>query len=253
MDSLGLTARVLFSGGAEFSSEHDKVDRSWMELSGVKVPRVVLLPIAITDHLVTVIRTARRHFNRIGVQLEVVRASGSGESSADSARLRPLTDALEDAHVLYLTDGNPIAALAALRTGKTEALLHKALTTGVAVVACGASAMALCEFVWDGAGWELGLGLVRGIAVLPHYERIAARFPPERLGRDLPESMALVGIEDATALLLEWPSYGSADHLTGAQARVIGADAVTLYHAQGLHTYADGATFQLPAVQLSKG
>ncbi len=247
-----MTGRVLLSGGVEFTPEHEAVDRVWMRLSEARAPHVVLLPVAVDDHLVSVVRTARRHFSRLGVQLEVARAHGSGESSADSATLRPLNDALEGAHALYLPDGNPIAALTALRTGKTAALVYRACTSGVSLVACGASAMALCEVVWDGGGWEIGLGLLHGLAVLPHHERLAARFSAERLRQGLPDSITVVGIEEATGVLLEWPSDQAAPAFEVAQARVVGADTVTVYRAEGVQAYTDGQTFQLPAVRLEQ-
>ena len=248
-DSLALPVRIVLSGGAEFSPEHEAVDRAWVQSTKVRAPHVVLLPAAVSDHLVSVLRTAKRYFNRFGVQLEVARAYGSGESSADSATLRPLNDALDGAHVLYLTDGSPSTALSALRAGKTAALIYRACTAGVTLIACGASAMALCEMVWNGEGWEAGLGLVRGVAVLPHHERIAARFSADRLRQGLADSITLVGIEDTTGLLLEWPNDGPNAVIEGAQARVIGAESVTCYQADGAQVYTEGQTFPLPAVR----
>ncbi len=251
-DCLALAVHVLLSGGAEFTPEHEAVDRAWIQLMAARAPHVVLLPAAVSDHLVSVMRTAKRYFNRFGVQLEAARAHGTGESSADSATLRPLNDALEGAHALYLTDGNPIAALTALRAGKTAALVYRACASGVTVIACGASAMALCEMIWNGEGWEPGLGLIRGLAVLPHHERIAARFSADRLRQGLPDSLTIVGIEDATGVLLEWPDNGTNALVEGAQTRVIGADSVTRYQADGGQVYTDGQTFQLPDVRLSQ-
>ena len=252
-----MTIRVLLSGGAEFTPEHRQLDREWVRWTEARAPHVVLLPVAVPDHLLALVRTARRYFKPIGVQLEVARAHASGESSADSATQRPLNDALEGAHVLYLPDGSPVAALAALQAGKTAAITSRALTAGVGLVACGASAMALCEFMWNGSGWEPGLGLLRGLAVLPHHERIAARYggaASERLRQGLSDSTALVGIDDATGLLLEWPNSQPADsdpdHAAQAQGRAIGSDAVTLYRPGETQTYTDGQTFPVPAVRL---
>ena len=255
--ALRVTNRMLLSGGAEFTPEHRQLDRAWLRWSGARAPHVVLLPVAVPDHLLVMVRTARRYFQPIGVQLEVARAYASGESSADSATQRPLNDALEGAHVLYLPDGSPISALAALRAGRTAALTYRALTTGVGLVACGASAMALCDFMWNGSGWETGLGLLRGMAVLPHHEKIAARYggsASERFRQGLGDSTVVVGIDDATGLLLEWPNGRQDDsdpnHATAAQGQAIGSDAVTLYWPGEVRTYTDGQTFPLPAVHL---
>lgn len=247
---------MLLSGGAEFTPEHKQVDKAWMQWSGTHAPHVVFLPIAVTDHLISAVRTANRFFNPYRVQLEVARAYASGESSADSATQRPLNDALEGAHVLYLPDGSPIAALTALHAGKTAAIVYRAVTAGVGLVAVGASAMALCEFMWDGGGWENGLGLLHGIAVLPHHERIVARYgssASERLRTGaVTDSTVLVGIEDATGVLLEWLNDQADGRTEGVQARVIGPKVVTVYRSGEVQTYTDGQTFQLPTVQLSE-
>jgi hypothetical protein len=94
--------------------------------------------------------------------------------------------------------------------------------------------MALCDYYWDSGAWEKGLGMLKGIVVIPHYEHIAGRFSPERLRENLPEGYTLIGLDDSTGIIID-----------GQQAQVAGPEVVTVIGVNGEQEYIEGKTFQL--------
>ncbi len=218
---------VVLCGGAEFTAENEALDHAWRRLCTARKPRLALITAA-ADEPVHIVRAAKRTLSKLDVELLSVQL----DPNTPLPDHHPLSDALAGAQFVYLTDGNPIALMDALHKNNNLELLRTAWHMGTVLIASGAGAMALCEYMWNGEGWESGLGFLQGITVLPHHERIAARFSAERLRRDLPEPTVILGIEDATGLALQ-----------GTQAQVVGASSVTVYRAGGVQVYASGQHF----------
>jgi hypothetical protein len=53
-----------------------------------------------------------------------------------------------------------------------------------------------------GEGWREGLGLVPAVAVVPHHATVAHRWDAPKLAETVSPGVRLVGIDEATALLL---------------------------------------------------
>jgi hypothetical protein len=86
-------------------------------------------------------------------------------------------------------------------------------------------AMVLGAQVWRFDGWTPGLGLAPNLAVLPHHATLAARWNAPAMAAALPPGVTLVGIDEATALLLP-------------EARVLGNGSVTVYTPDGPQAFA---------------
>ena len=222
---------VLLSGGAEFTSEHQPLDKRLLRLCHTNTPRIVVITATIGEYQTPAIRAAKRIFGQLGAEVEFAAVGDMSHALYDQ---RPLADALDGARAVYFSDGNPLSLITALCQGDAIAKLQQAFAAGVVLAACGAGAMALCEQFWDGGVWEAGVGILHGIAVLPHHERIAKRFPAERLRRGLAETTTLLGLEDASGVEFD-----------GTQGRPLGAAMLTVYRADGTAVYPDGEPFQV--------
>ena len=144
--------------------------------------------------------------------------------------------ALESVNVIYLTDGNPAAVVEILTDSNALGRLRHYWDAGATLAASGAAAMALCDLYWDSGIWEKGLGLLKGIVVLPHLEYLAGRFSGARLRQDLPADYTILGIEDSTGVLI-----------TEQQTKVIGVEPVTVYRANSEFEVEPDQTFALDA------
>lgn len=224
-----MTGPVVLCGGNEFEEASIPLSRAILKLAAKKQPRIAVLPIAATDNPRKAVRSGMGHFKSLNAQVEAMLIS-----DAKSANDGSLTGALETSEVIYLTDGNPADAVQNL--ANTDALnrLRHYWGAGTILAASGAAAMALCDHYWDSGMWEKGLGLLKGIVVLPHYEHLAGRYSGEQLRQGLPSGYTILGIEEATGVIID-----------GTQARVVGPEAVTVFHADSENEYLDGASFSL--------
>ncbi len=72
--------------------------------------------------------------------------------------------------MVYLTGGDPWYLVQSLRGSATVEALKHVMERGGIVAGSSAGAMALCQWVRGrGSGWQEGLGLVPGVAVIPRH------------------------------------------------------------------------------------
>jgi cyanophycinase-like exopeptidase len=222
---------VVLIGGNEFAEESDALNKAILRLAGKAAPRVLIVPVAATDNPRKAARSGVGHFNALRAASDAAMITDRG--TADD----PVASApMETADVIYLTDGNPASVVEILGDSEALAKLRRALERGSVLAASGAAAMALCDLYWDSGVWEKGLGVVKGIVVLPHYEFIAGRLSPDRLRQDLPSGYTILGLDDSSGAIIDGP-----------QARAAGRGMVTVFEAATEHEYEDGNTFALGA------
>jgi cyanophycinase-like exopeptidase len=173
MDAL-LEAAVEAAGGAPRGAVSDATRPS----SGLPEVRIVILPVAAARqqpelagaHGVHAFEEAAR---RRGVSIRVEAALVLDAAAAGSGRWSAL---LSRADLVHLPGGDPGVVPAILAgTAAWRAILSMHERGGV-VAGASAGAMALCERLWTPHGPAAGLGLVSGMAVMPHYQadRLAA-------------------------------------------------------------------------------
>lgn len=221
---------VALDGGNEFAPENQAIYAEIHRTTGLSTPRLVILPTAATDNPRKAARSAHAFFRRLGYESEYIMTAGE-ESADDLQAAFPL----ERAHAIYLTDGNPLDAVRNFTGSETLAKAQRAWQSGAILMACGASAMALCDFYWDSGAWEHGLGLLKGIVALPHHERLSARFSAEKLRAGLSFDYVMLGLDEATGVILD-----------GQNGRVLGVDMVTVYQGDTTQEYPEGGAFLLP-------
>lgn len=224
-----MAGSVLLCGGNEFERESTPLNQAALHLIRRKPPRVVVLPVA-TDNQRKVSRAGINYFSALNASVE---ASMIADKAA--AQDPVISASFESTDMVYITDGNPLALVETLEGTEALKKLAHYWQAGLILAASGAAAMALCDLYWDSGTWEKGLGVLKGVAVMPHYEYVIGRFSPARLRESLPPEYTLLGLDDSTGVLV-----------IGKEARIIGPNMVTVYRADLLELdYEDATSFML--------
>lgn len=227
-----MSKQIFLSGGAEFDDATIPVDKAMIALTRISFPTLVIVPAAAAAHAKRTVRAGMHYFSKLGASpaFTMVVDDATAESGEKSVTL-------ENCDAIYLTDGSPLDAVQTLKGSSALKIMQTSWNRGAVLAACAASAMALCEFYWDGGVWESGLGVLKKLAVLPHHQVVAGRYSYTRLRAGLPEGTQIVGIEDSTGV-----------HIAGETAKVIGAGAATLYTPDDELEYLAGESFILRGV-----
>ncbi len=224
---------VILNGGEAFRAEMRAADRVWVEMvRGKHRPRALVLPIAAMEKHQKLAYEVTRYVRGLGVHADYKLVTNRSEADA-----RDTYQTLDKVEIIILTDGSPSRVVDELRGTHTEKVLRQALLRKAAVYAAAASAMALCERYWFARAWSVGLGLLPGVALLPHHNVVAGRLSPSRLLAELPEGVTLLGLDQRTNLI--WRPDDVFE--------VRGQGQATFYRsAEAQERYGDGETFTLP-------
>lgn len=203
-----MTGTIALQGGGPFAA-NDDLDRRLLAAAGAE--RVVVLPTADAfEEPAVLVATAMDWGERLGVQVEALmvlqRHDAEDEGAAELVRAAP---------AVYLVGDSAMHLRSVLRDTPLLEAIASVVADGGVVVGVGASATALCDPMLDqrGGAFTLGLGLVRGVAVVPgaetrsHDRQIRSR-------------------ELATTPLVELPT-GSALLSIGGQWELVGEATVT--------------------------
>jgi cyanophycinase-like exopeptidase len=130
------------------------------------------------------------------VTVEIARVVDAA-SAADPAEL----GSLAGADLIHLPGGDPDLIPAVL--GGTAALeaIEAAWRRGAVIAGASAGAMALAEWSWTPAGGIRGLGFVRGIAVVPHYDDIRRTAWQQTLDELAPGGIGYLGLDERTGVI----------------------------------------------------
>lgn len=230
---------VALVGAGEFLPEMAEIDAELLAASGRKRPRVAILPTASWPDGEAVFNRwaalGTEHFEGLGAEVEVVRVRE--RSDADDAAN---AQAVGEADLVYLSGGKPGHLLAALRGSAVWSAAVAAHARGSVLAGCSAGAMVLCaqqaQFRFPPQfplGFEPGLGLVQGVAVLPHYDRFPETLAAVRVAR-APRDTVILGIDEATAAI----------GVDGAW-QVRGAGRITVWRGRHRERHRAGETFRI--------
>jgi cyanophycinase len=184
---------VALEGGGPFVS-NDELDRQLLTAAGIK--RIVMLPTADAFEQPTrLVAAAEAWAARIGVAVEPLMVI----TRADAEERQPAVT-IDSAEAVFLAGDSASHLRSVLKDTPLFVALDALLDRGGTVIACGPCAAALCDPMTDqrGGGFALGLGLVKGLAVIPGSDQ----WPREQLERahthadtplvDLPIGSAIV-------------------------------------------------------------
>jgi len=201
-------------------------------------PRYVQLPTAAGQEgaasLSRWVSLGAEQAERLGVEPVAVMAvdRASAEDEGNAARVR-------GAGLIYLSGGSPAFVTATLRGTRVWAAIVEEWQGGAALAGCSAGAMALAQWLADvrrpGRRLLTGLGVVPGLCVLPHFDRMRGWAPSaaEGIAEALPEGVTLLGIDEETAVLSDgadwrrWQVHGK------QSAWVVSAGGATPFAAGG--------------------
>ena len=122
---------------------------------------------------------------------------------AVSANDRNTAEAIVAADLIYLPGGDPDivpALLGPTAAGRALAAAHK---RGAVVAGASAGAMVLAEWTWTSHGGIQGLGFVRGMIVVPHYDEVRRMAWQSGLEKIAPIGFGYLGLDERTGVISE--------------------------------------------------
>ena len=210
-------------GGGEWS-EGCAFDAGFLAASGSN--EVLVLPTAAAyEHPERLVVRAGEWFEPLGGQVEGLMVLSRADAEDDGAAA-----VIRRARLIYLAGGSPMHLRSVLKGSKVWVALVAAWHDGAVVVGSSAAAMALTDPMVDarGGGLTIGLGLLGGVAVVPHFGDAHEDVHGEKLHRSVllaPHGTPVAGIPERTALIRDpagsWRSEGVgrvAVYLNGARA-----------------------------------
>ncbi len=171
-----MTGILALQGGGPFVA-NDDLDRRLLVEVGAQ--RAVVLPTADAyEHPDRLVATAETWGHRVGVEVTgLMVLDRPGALNADNVAR------VAGARAVYLAGDSPMHLRSVMKDTPMWEALGTVLAEGGLVVAVGASAAAICDPMVDprGGAFTLGLGLVRGLALVTEVEAWSA----DRLHRTL--------------------------------------------------------------------
>lgn len=208
MNDAATTGPVALVGSGEFTPAMRATDAALLdavEAAGFE-RAVAVLPTAAAPEGDAVVRRwfdlAHEHYAALDAELLEVDV----RDRDDATQLRPVAD-IAEVGMVYLSGGKPDHLVRTLRdTPVLDAILEQ-WRLGAALLGCSAGAMALAAawppFLRMTGRWGTGLGLVPGVAVLPHFDMVrkVTLGTVTRAGRHAPDGLRVLGIDEDTALV----------------------------------------------------
>jgi len=208
MDSTpGLLALV---GGGEWQ-DGCAFDADFLAASGGD--QVLVLPTAAAyEHPERLVARAGAWFEPLGGSVEGLMVLTRADAQNDGA-----ADIMRRARLIYLAGSSPMHVRSVLKHSAVWDALVAAWHDGAVIVGSSGAAMALTDPMVDarGGGLTIGLGLVSGVAVVPHFGDATDDEHGQKMHRSVllaPADTPVVGIPERTALVRDpdgsWRSAG---------------------------------------------
>lgn len=232
LDSMnGLNEGTLaLAGGDEFRDSMSEVDRELLTELGAS-PRVGIVPTAAaSERPELAAQNGVEHFHRLGARAEAVmiidqRSAGDGS----------LIDLLSHMDLIYLAGGSPGLLLSILAGSAAWRSILERHLEGATLAGSSAGAMVLCEKMRSrDFPWRDALGLVKGLAVLPHFNKRGNGGWADQAAQDFPSGIKLLGIDEGTAAINRRGKW-----------RAAGAGKVTLVSKSGAESFERGQVFEI--------
>jgi cyanophycinase-like exopeptidase len=111
-----------------------------------------------------------------------------------------------EADLVHLPGGDPGRLLDVLAGSAAWKAIVAALARGALLAGASAGAMVLADWTWTPRGWRRGLGLVPGVVVVPHAERVGRGSWAGTFGAGVPaeaEPIGRLGLDERTGVVRE--------------------------------------------------
>lgn len=198
---------VALVGAGEFTPAMAGVDAELLAATGRTRPRVAIVPTAsFPDGEETFLRWAAmgvHHFSALGAEVEAVLVRDRG-----AALDQENAQALGEADLVYFSGGRPEYLLRTFRDTPACAAVLAAHARGGVLAGCSAGAMVLAARQLEPRRarlplpfrWQEALGVVDGVAVIPHYDRLPEPFAA-LVALRAPRDTVVLGIDEDTAVV----------------------------------------------------
>jgi cyanophycinase len=190
-----MSGTLALIGGGEFA-EGCSFDVGLLAASGAS--EVLVMPTgAAYEHPQRLVEQAASWFDRLGVTVRAIDVLARPDASNPD-----LVAALAASKFTYLVGGSPMHARSVLKDTPAWDALGSAWRAGGVLAGSSAGAMVLGDPMVDprGGAFTLGLGLFRGLAVIPSHEHWSDD-QAHRTRQMSPASLVLAGIDERTALI----------------------------------------------------
>jgi len=217
----GLLALV---GGGEWQ-EGCSFDADFLAAAGTN--DVLVLPTAAAyEHPERLVLRAGEWFEPLGGRVEGLMVVSRADAEDQGAAA-----IMSKARLIYLAGSSPMHIRSVLKQSLVWNALVEAWHGGAVVVGSSGAAMALTDPMVDarGGGLTIGLGLLSGLAVVPHFGDVHEDAHGEKLHRSVqlaPLGTPVAGISERTALIRDpdggWRADGAGQvtvYLDGARAK----------------------------------
>ena len=215
---------IALIGGDEFRLGCEPMDRQILAATGLERPSMLLVPTAAaTQNPLRAVEDGKKYFSGLGADVSKLMVLDATDANDEA-----LLSSVDHADIVYLTGGDPIYLLKALRGSALLTKMIRALSLGAILVGSSAGAMVLGSWMRP-KKWRPGLGVIPRIAVFPHHECVDPDAVSRKLTRSAPDSLIVLGIDAGTGCL-------------GCQEgwRVIGLGGVTVYRSGVWTRYSSG-------------
>jgi cyanophycinase len=186
-------------------------DEEFLAASGSD--QVLVLPTAAAyEHPERLVVRAGEWFGPLGAQVEGLMVLSRADAEDGGA-----AEVMRGATMIYVSGSSPMHIRSVLKHSKVWDALVEAWSHGAVVVGSSGAAMALTDPMVDarGGGLTIGLGLLTGLAVVPHFGDTHEDEHGEKLHRSVqlaPAGTPVAGIPERTALIRDpsgpWRSSG---------------------------------------------
>ncbi len=226
-----MPGQIALVGGDEFRTGCEEMDREIMRTSGHDPAKVVVIPTAAVTGPAKAANDGATHFRALGgdsSQLMLLERN----HAEDPDFFAPAT--LAD--VVYFTGGSPEHLLETVVDSPFSKAVLESVEAGSVLAGSSAGAMVMGSMMRRprAGGWVEALGLVPGVAILPHHERRDQAETSKELQSDAPSGLIFLGIDARTGCLG-----------TPGNWLVVGSGRVTVYQGSEWQTFNSGD--KLPA------
>ena len=222
-------------GGEEFRSGCEEMDIEIMKASGQSPARVLIIPTAAVTGPAKAANDGVTHFAKLGgnsSQLMVLDRSQSDDAAFVQSSFQPD----QAPGVVYFTGGSPDHLLETLASSQLLRNIMGAVAAGAVLAGSSAGAMVMGSLMRRprSGGWIEALGIVPGVAVLPHHEGSDPQETSKQLQTQVPADITVLGIDARSGCLGRPGSW-----------RAVGSGNITVYRGTDWHVYHAGQN--LPA------
>ena len=210
---------IALVGGDEFRSGCEVFDRAMLEAIGIGRPKLLVIPTAAAHQ-----NPSEAASNGVGYFSELgADASSLMVLDGTNANDEGIASEVDDAHVIYMTGGNPAHLLDSLNGSLLLARMTNALERGAVIAGSSAGAMVMGSWMRF-RQWREALGIAEGIATLPHHERADPATVSRELTTATPDGLrAVFGVDGRTGCLGSpdgrWTVYGPGDVIVYQQGQ----------------------------------